>query len=207
MGDSVESAAADVDVSLTKLFGVCAASDPVALYQSSIRNWATTYLTMPHPELGREGPVCPFSATSIKKEAFWVGCVDKPRLTSEDVESTVAGLVPQFHQLPPENGAGALLKTILVLFPGVADYRLIDYAQSCLKDKSVAMGLMIGQFYPGCEEPGIRNAQFKPLQSPVPLLAIRHMVASDFPFLTSKTKWKEQYLKRFSPPIPAQCIV
>jgi hypothetical protein len=62
---------------------------------------------------------------------------------------------------------------------------------------------MIGQFYPGCEEPGIRNPVFRPLRSPLALLAIRYMVSSDFPFLAKKTEWIEEYLKKFAPSIPA----
>ena len=65
------------------------------------------------------------------------------------------------------------------------------------------MGLMIGQFYPGCDEAGIRNPDFRPLQSPIPLLAIRHMVNSDFPFLAGSVAWIEEYLRKFAPAVPA----
>jgi hypothetical protein len=33
-------------------------------------------------------------------------------------------------------------------------------------------------------EPGLRNPDFRPLRSPVPMLAIRHMVESDLLFMT-----------------------
>ena len=175
-------------ISLTKLFDECPPTDSLAPHQARIREWATTYLAAAHPDLGREGAVCPFTAASIKKEIFWVGCVDRSDLTAEDIEKTVAGMVTGFRRLPPAEGPDALLKTILVLFPTVTDYSLIDEAQRRLKEKSVAMGLMIGQFYPGCAAPGIRNPDFRPLQSPLALLAIRHMVSSDFPFLATKAE-------------------
>ena len=168
-----------------------------------MREWASTYLTVPHPELGREGPVCPFTGSSIAKESFWVGCVDRENLTGEEIEGIVAEMVSGFRRIPPEEGPDALLKTILILFPSVTDYSLIDKAQRHLKEESVTMGLMIGQFYPGCEEPGIRNSEFRPLRSPVALLAIRHMVSSDFPFLAAKREWIEEYMKIFSSSIPA----
>jgi hypothetical protein len=190
-------------VGLTKLFDECPPIDSLALYQARIREWATTYLAAPHPELGREGPVCPFTATSINKEIFWVGCMDRPDLTADDIERTVAGMMAGFRRLPPTDGPNALLKTILILFPTVTDYSMIDEAQRRLKEESVATGLMIGQFYPGCEAPGIRNPEFRPLQSPISLLAIRHMVSSDFPFLTTKVEWVEEYLRKFAPSIPA----
>jgi hypothetical protein len=191
------------EISLTKLFDECPPDFPLAPYQDRIREWATAYLTAPHPELGREGPVCPYTAAAIKKETFWVGCVDRADLTAEDIERTVAARATEFHRLPPAEGPDALLKTILILFPAVTDYRLIDEAQRRLKAESVAMGLMIGQFYPGCDEPGIRNPDFRPLQSPIPLLAIRHMVNSDFPFLAGSVAWIEEYLRKFAPAVPA----
>jgi hypothetical protein len=189
-------------ISLTKLFDECHPTDPLASYQARIREWATAYLCAPNPELGREGPVCPYTAVSIKKEIFWVGCVARPDLTAEDIEKTVAGMTAGFHSLPPVDGPDALLKSILILFPTVTDYSLIDEAQRRLKKDSVAMGLMIGQFYPGCEEPGTRNPEFRPLQSPIALLAIRHMVSSDFPFLAARAEWIEEYLRKFAPSIP-----
>ena len=191
------------DINLTKLFDECLPTDPLAPYQARVREWATAYLAAPHPELGREGPVCPFTAASISKSMFWVGCVDRPDLTEEDIERTVAEMVTRFRRLPPTAGPDALLKSILILFPTVVHYGMIDQVQRRLKEAAVARGLMLGQFYPGCEEPGIRNPAFRPLRSPVALLAIRHMVSSDFPFLAAKTEWVEDYFKRFAPVIPA----
>ena len=133
---------------------------------------------------------------------FWVGCVDRPDLTADDIEETVANAVTLFRDLPPTDGPETLLKTVLILFPSVTDYSMIDEAQKKLKEESVPIGLMIGQFYPGCEEPGIRNQNFRPLQSPLPLLAIRNMVSSDFPFLATRADWVQDYLRKFAPDIP-----
>jgi hypothetical protein len=191
------------EISLTKLFDDCQPADPLAPYQDCIREWATLYLTAPHPELGREGPVCPFTAAAIGNQMFWVGCVDRSDLTVGDIERTVADTVARFNRLAPTTEPEALLKTILILFPAVTDYSMIDDAQRRLKERSVAMGLMIGQFYPGCGEPGIRNPEFRPLQSPIALLAVRHMVGSDLPFLSARVEWVEEYLKKFAPAIPA----
>lgn len=190
-------------VRLTKLFDECPSTDPFFSYQADIREWAMGYLAAPHPDLGRNGAVCPFTASSIHKELFWVGCLYKQDTTVEDIESALACMAAEFFQLPPTEGSDALLKTVIILFPAVTAYSVIDEAQRRLKKKFVPMGLMIGQFYPGCEEPGIRNPAFRPLQSPVALLAIRNMVNTDFPFLAAKAEWMEKYLKKFAPDIPA----
>jgi hypothetical protein len=190
-------------IRLVRLFDDWGSTGSLFPYQDLIREWAISYLTAPHPDLGREGAVCPFTAASISKEMFWVGCAESSDLDAVDIQRTVADVVAVFRQLPSAEDSDAMLKTILVLFPGISDYSVIDEAQRRLKEESVALGLMIGQFYPACEEPGIRNPAFRPLRSPVPLLAIRHMVGSDLPFLTSRLEWVQEYLKRFAPAVPS----
>jgi hypothetical protein len=189
-------------VNLSPLSDDCPSDDPLAPYQARVRQWATEYLVAPHADLGRPGPVCPFSAASIRNETFWVGCADRADLTTDDVEEITADVFSVFYGLPPVDGPDAVFKTILILFPQIADYNIIDQAQRRLKERSIPAGLMIGQFYPGCEEPGVRNSEFRPLQSPIPLLAIRYMVSSDFPFLMPQSRWVEEYLRQFAPSVP-----
>lgn len=54
-----------------------------------------------------------------------------------------------------------------------------------LKPSFVQAGLMLGEFHPFNRTPGLRNKDFRPLRSPVPPLAIRHMAESDVDFLTA----------------------
>ena len=158
-----------------------------------------TYLTAPHPELGRRGgPVCPFTASSISRDTFSVGTVDRRSESEGCRRELVAGMVTEFHRLPPMEGPGTLLQDHLDPLPrGDRLQRNRPSSKTPLKKESIPSGLMIGRFYPESEEPGIRNPEFRPLRSPVPLLAIRHMVSSDFPFLTARAEWIEEYLKRF----------
>ena len=59
-------------------------------------------------------------------------------------------------------------------------------------------GLMLGQFHPlPPAEGGLWNPDFRPLRSPVPLLAIRQMVPSDLPFLTGEVEFLDSYLRVF----------
>jgi hypothetical protein len=45
------------------------------------------------------------------------------------------------------------------------------------------MGLLVGEFHAANANPGLHNPDFRPLRSPVPMLAIRHLVESDLAFL------------------------
>jgi hypothetical protein len=191
------------EVPLMKIFEECVSDTALVPHLEVVRTWVLEYLCAPHPELGREGPVCPFTGPSLSKELFWLGCIDEPALDADGVCGIMEGMVARYATIGPTQGADALLKTILVLFPGIRDFGIIDAAQLGLKNTFVAKGLMIGQFYPGCSESGLWSTSFHPLDSPVPLLAIRHMVSSDFPFLVSEARWMESYFRRFAPLIPA----
>ena len=62
---------------------------------------------------------------------------------------------------------------------------------------------MLGEFHNRTETPGLHNPQFRPLRSPIPLLAIRFMVESDLPFLKNtddislRVRYLKAYLKQF----------
>ena len=49
---------------------------------------------------------------------------------------------------------------------------------------------------------GLWSADFRPLQSPVPLLAIREMTSSDLPFLVGGADHADVYLERYARSIP-----
>jgi hypothetical protein len=78
------------------------------------------------------------------------------------------------------------LRATLLLFPDVRPEEapeLIDGTKEELKPIFVRQGLMLGEFHARNESPGLHNPGFRPLRSPTPMLAIRHMVSTDFAFL------------------------
>jgi hypothetical protein len=164
-----------------------------------ILEWARSYLSAPHPDLGRPGRVCPFVPSSLRAAQFYVAVRPGP---VPDVADTVRRHRDWFLELEPRDGPDAQLKTILILFPDVAPEQ-IDATQAALKPAFVESGLMLGQFHPTPpSEGGLWNPDFRPLYSPVGLLAIRHMVPSDLPFLT-RDRWQlESYLTKFRHAVP-----
>src|SRR5262249_38510729 len=76
-------------------------------------------------------------------------------------------------------------RTIIVGFPGINDAEGLEClanVQARLKYRCLLRGLMIGRFYAGSNDSGLRNPDFRPLRSPIPLLAIREVVENDAPF-------------------------
>ncbi|MFF5211827.1 DUF6875 domain-containing protein [Streptosporangium sp. NPDC000396] len=172
----------------------------------TVADWAGNYLARPHPELGRTGPVCPFVPAALRHETFYLAVQPGLRPDRAQVETAMAFYRDWFAELEPRNGPRAQFKTILVLFPDVATSdapEVIDVTQARLKASFVAGGLMIGQFHPlPPAEGGLWNPDFRPLRSPVPLLAIRHLVPTDLPFLVGERRFLESYARRFGDALP-----
>jgi hypothetical protein len=91
----------------------------------------------------------------------------------------------RFLELEPRQGDLAQSKAILIVFPSLStdDAALIDQVQFELKSSFVEEGMMLGEFHEQNESPGLRNPDFRPLRSPIPMLAMRYMVETDLPFL------------------------
>jgi hypothetical protein len=155
-----------------------------------ILKWVRDFLAQPHGDLGREGPVCPFVPRALKLGTLWIGIVEADPDKPEDMEAIVDHYRKVFLDLEPKQGSDAVFKTIILIFPRVSSEQapvLIDGVQKKLKPGFVDDGLMLGQFHEKNDEPGLHNKKFRPLRSPIPLLAIRFMVKQDLPFLTQET--------------------
>ena len=59
-------------------------------------------------------------------------------------------------------------------------------SQAALKEEFVSRGLMLGEFHLLNNASGLHNPEFFPLRTVCPAMAIRHMVPSDFVFLSGE---------------------
>lgn len=154
-----------------------------------ILTWIREFLVRPHPDLGRQGSVCPFAPIALQFDTIWMSEVAETNPSFENISAIITGYRNLFLETEPTNGPEAINKAFLVVFPSLQDKNaggaaIIDKVQASLKRYFVEMGLMLGEFHSANQSPGLRNPNFRPLVSPIPMLAIRHMVESDLPFLT-----------------------
>lgn len=171
-----------------------------------IARWSQDFLVSDHPELGRTGPVCPFSKPSMNRGLFFLAYAEVGGDTGETVKTIL--LYRDWHaEIAAElNEKERQFLTVVILLPSFdhEDPTELNDLQAQLKDEFVTQGLMIGQFHPHCEEPGLWNQDFRALQAPLPLLAIRYMVPSDLPFLVGEARHVDAYLARFAAGIPTR---
>ena len=168
-----------------------------------LRNWADRYLTAPHPDLGRDGPVCPFVRPSIGKRLFGAAFVHGPDLDAATLGTIVADQFDLYAELTHEDDRDRSLKTLVTALPDLTGFEVIDVVHATCKSRFVEHGWMLGQFYPGCPQPGLWNHDFHPLDAPLPMLVVRNMMTTDFPFLVGRQEWLCAYFKKFAPGLPS----
>lgn len=166
----------------------------------AVVHWAMDYLCKPHPELGRRGAVCPFTTPAIRRNLMFFTVLRGADLRREDVVEVVRTYRDWFLEMEPHDPREAQYKTIEILFPDIPESAwstLIEAVHEELKAEYVFHGIMLGEFHPGPpEKAALRNPDFRPLKSPLPLLGIRYMVPTDFAFLRDRRDFMAAYLSR-----------
>ncbi|GGK45703.1 DUF6875 domain-containing protein [Nocardia camponoti] len=163
-------------------------------HASAVVAWFADSLMRPDPQQGRPGPVCPFMKPAAAQHRIWIAEVED---ASHKLANTIDDAFTLYRSLPTDRPP-----TVVTVFPDLTDTAEIDQAHAEAKDHIVAQGAMLGQFYPGCPVAGLFNADFRPLNAPTPMLVIRPMMNTDFPFLVGRREWLVAYLAKHAPGLP-----
>jgi len=176
-------------------------------YLIEVMEWVKSFLARHHPDLGRPGPVCPYVPHAFKSNSIEMAVVRTKNCELKQIEEMVRNYRDIFLETAIKQKEATTTKAFLLIFPDVHiedTTQIIDSIQQKLKPLFVESGLMIGEFHKRTQSPGLHNPNFRPLRSPVPLLAIRFMGEFDLPFLQSpddphlRIRYLEAYLKYFS---------
>ena len=165
--------------------------------------WIREYVVMPHRELGRPGPVCPFVMPALRLQCVWISVVEDVVSDIVCVCSVLNHFMTLYNTTEQTAGSDSKLRTFIVVFPaigGSGSSELMKRVHTAMKPSVVEQGLMLGEFYPCNTSPGVRNPSFFPLRSPVPLFVLRHMVPGDLVFLTKPTDppaWRVQFIRQY----------
>lgn len=164
---------------------------------TDVARWLDQFVSRPHPAVGRTGDVCPWT-----RRAGELGGIQLTYCLGREPRA-IDGLL---LQLKSELTAGSLgfyegsaFRSIVVVFPerGTGVEQTVVAAHRRLKPAFLAQRLMLGEFFPSCEKPGLHNPAFRPLCAPWPLLVIRPMVEADLEFLLDSDAFIAAYLRAF----------
>jgi len=175
-------------------------SDEVALF-TRFFGWAEMFLCNPHKDLGRTGVVCPYTRGSLSASLFYVAiCRARGEEAEARTSEVLSDLVALWRENQPPEPARMVLKTMMVLLPGIRPERQVAVIDALHRTRAlefIEAGLMLGEFHSASPTPGLHNPDFRPLRSPIPLFAVRSMVISDLPFLIASKAKVAAYLRRF----------
>lgn len=153
-------------------------------------DWCEHFLGRPSSLVGRSGNVCPFVPESMMRGSLKLAVIPFSKPGEEaipELEATVIAFREYFLASEKRQGKIDIFGSYIMVFPDVVGedaVNIVDPPQRRLKPTFVKEGLMLGEFHPFSMSPGLRNAAFRPLRSPIPMLVIRHMVESDIDFLS-----------------------
>jgi hypothetical protein len=174
-------------------------SDREAL--GAVADWTRTFVVQPHKDLGRAGPVCPFTPVALEHQALWLAAERSAgRSTAEVIQ-----LIESYQRLllanPPVDGDVANYKSIIVVFTDLPASRARDFFDAVLQQIGISSyaedGLVMGPFYEGNDGTAIYNANFQPFTSPVPFLLMRLAVVSDWKFFLNDDNWFRLWARRY----------
>jgi hypothetical protein len=173
-------------------------SDLAAL--RTVADWITRFVTKPHQDLGREGPVCPFVPEALERKTLWLASEPIAGRRVADVVQRINGYKAQLLQ-QPLRGEGVNYHALVVVFTDLSADRakgLFDDVLAHLAVPSyVEDGLVLGGFYERNEATAIYNRSFRPFTPPVPFLLMRHAVISDWKFFVDHDDWLNRWAHRY----------
>ncbi|HEX8318921.1 DUF6875 domain-containing protein [Longimicrobium sp.] len=170
---------------------------------STVIQWAREFLATENPQMKRpvgSKVVCPFVGPSLDNNSFYLSL--HPEISGKDagqIESLVLEYIRTFKKLGPFAPGDCTRKSLLLVFPSLPDNqgRVLDIVHESVKSVFVESGLMIGQFHKNCKEASVYNRGFLVSQSPVALIAIRHMAVHDILFVKNSREWFNAYNLHF----------
>jgi hypothetical protein len=166
---------------------------------ATLKQWTRDFLMSDHPQLGRDGNVCPFTSFGARIDTLRFGVSDANGGDHDRVRGELLAAFKQFDQIPHPAKMG-VYRAILIAFPNCADdegVKTLARAQKSLRLTSFLRARMIGVFYADAPEPGLWNKDFRPLRAPIPLVAIRSLVVADAAFVMRHPLLTPSYLYNF----------
>jgi uncharacterized protein DUF6875 len=166
----------------------------------SIAGWIRTYVVKPHRALiGRAGPVCPYLPVSLERKTLWLA----PERVADGGAAIVElmdGYRRRLLEVEPTNG-DVNYNVIAVVFTDLPADRaqdvFADVFQQLAVPSYVEDGVLFGPYYEGNEATAIYNPSFRPFESPVPFLFVRHGVVADWKFFLDDAAWLKLWAQRY----------
>jgi hypothetical protein len=160
------------------------------------RQWVGEYTANPHPELGRDGVVCPYMVKALRQSCLTVVDFD-----ANEGDAALGALAREMRAKMIEKARGLgpdhIYLVSLIVPHGNTETGLkamVGRVHSWLREEFVSLGFMLGDFWPEHETLGLHSESFRPFASPLPILGTRYMVPADLVFFITPDLTPQQQL-------------
>lgn len=154
---------------------------------AELLTWLRETVAQPHRSLGRAGPLCPFVPAAMTRRSLLCTVVDDA--AADPVERILAA-AEEFLSVPPvPPDPAAVTKSLLVIFPNLAEPMELPIAVESVKETLIREGLTCGDFYPNSDDRSARSAELRVARSPLPLVALRYLSGHDELFLAEHPRY------------------
>lgn len=150
------------------------------------RKWITAFTTNRHPDLGRDGVVCPYTTRALRRGYLTFHAFDA-RTGDDAMVAFVRRLRDDIAgRSGPLGPDGVYLVRIAVPYglPEPELKAMVGRVHARTRAEFVEGGYMAGDFWPDHVAGGLHNPAFRPFASPLPLFGVRHMVIADLAFFS-----------------------
>jgi hypothetical protein len=167
----------------------------------AIADWIKTFVVKPHKDLGRAGTVCPFVPGSLERKTLWLAPEQIADRDAPEVVELMSGYKRLLLDTRPTEGDDVIYNVIVVVFTDLPADRAQGVFDAVLEQLAVPSyaedGVLFGPYYEGNEGTAIYNSDFRPFQSPVPFLFVRHGVIGDWKFFLDDDDWLNLWARRY----------
>jgi hypothetical protein len=167
----------------------------------AVADWIKSFVVKPHKDLGRAGTVCPFVPGSLERKTLWLAPEHIADRETPDVVELMNGYRRLLLDARPSDGEDVVYNVIVVVFSDLPADRAQGVFDNVLEQLAVPSyvedGVLFGPYYEGNEGTAIYNSSFRPFQSPVPFMFVRHGVTGDWKFFLDDEEWLGLWAHRY----------
>jgi hypothetical protein len=167
----------------------------------AVADWLETFVVKPHKDLGRAGTVCPFVPGSLERKTLWLAPEQIADRDAREVVELMSGYKKLLLDTRPTEGDDVSYNVIVVVFTDLSADRAQGVFDDVLEQLAVPSyvedGILFGPYYERNRATAIYNSGFRPFQSPMPFLFVRHGVTSDWKFFLDDEEWLSLWAHRY----------
>ena len=167
----------------------------------AVADWITSFVVKPHADLGRPGTVCPYVPVSVERQTLWLAAEHIGDGGVAEVVELMNGYRRRLVEIGPGQGDTTEYNVIVVVLTDLSAERaggLFDDVMAQIATPAyVEDGILFGPYYDGNQATAIYNKGFRPFQSPVPFLFVRHGAVGDWKFFLDQPEWLSHWAHRY----------